>query len=241
MTQQTSITPELILKLNPRHPTPQVAATKLQVAATRWGISRPRQIAMFLGQLTHESSLIPQEENLSYRASRICEVWPSRFPTLAAAQACAFNPVELGNRVYSGRMGNGDGEGFKFRGRGLIQLTGKANYIAYGRLAGFDLVSNPDALLQYGVSSLVAGAFWSSHGLNAYADRGDVRGATRLINGGAIGLDDRERLYQRALNNVPRYGLLETDAPLDVARDIEADMQAREARYSELLDLLVSR
>lgn len=232
------ITADLILRLNPRHPAPQVAATKLQVAADHFGITTQRSVAMFVAQVAHESGCIPVEENLSYRASRICQVWPSRFPTVAAAQPYAFNPKALGDRVYSGRMGNGPGEGFKFRGRGLIQLTGKDNDALYGKMIGVDLVGNPDLLLQYGVSALAAGAFWTTHGLNRPADAGDVAAVTRGINGGLVGLDDRERLYQRALTHVPRYGLLETDAPFDVDRDTEDDLVARTNAFQSALELL---
>ncbi|WP_291428530.1 glycoside hydrolase family 19 protein [Deinococcus sp.] len=232
------ITPELIRALNPRHPRPDVAAQKLQAAALQFGITSPRQVAMLTAQLAHESGLIPQEENLNYRATRIRQVWPSRFPTVASAEPFAFNPLALGDRVYSGRMGNGPGEGFLYRGRGQLQLTGKSNYVTYGRLIGFDLVANPDLLLQYGVSSLAACAFWTAHGLNPAADRGDVVTVTRAINGGTIGLDDRERLYQRALTNVPRYGLLASDAPLDVARDAAADLETRHEAFTRTLNLL---
>lgn len=234
----TLITPDLIRSLNPRHPRPDVASAKLGAAFDRYGLTTPRVVAMAVAQLAHESGLIPKEENLSYRAQRIRQVWPSRFPTLASAEAVAFNPQALGDRVYSGRMGNGPGEGFAYRGRGMIQLTGKANYTTYGRLTGFDLVGNPDLLLQYGVSALVAGAFWQNHGLNAAAERGDVLTVTRVINGGTTGLDDRERLYQRALSGVPRYGLLASDAPLDPMHDEAHDLDVRGELFTRALTAL---
>lgn len=232
------ITPQLVLALNPRHPRPEVAAAKLQAAALHWGITMTRQVAMWLSQLAHESGLIPQEENLSYRASRICQVWRNRFPTLASALPFQFNPQALGDQVYSGRMGNAIGEGFLYRGRGQIQLTGKSNYAFYGQKTGFDLVKVPDLLLQYGVSAEVAGAFWQSHSLNAAAERGDVMAVTRAINGGLTGLSDREALYQRTLNRIPRYGLLDSDAPLNVSRDAEGDLSARYDAYAATLALL---
>lgn len=232
------ITPDLVLRLNPRHPAATVAATKLQMACTRWAITSPRQVAMLLAQLAHESGLIPVEENLNYRAVRICQVWPSRFPTLESAQPYAFNPKALGNRVYGGRMGNAPDEGYRNRGRGQLQITGADNLQKYGALIGYDLLADPDGLLQYGVSSLTAGAFWASHGLNALAERGDIQGVTRAINGGLNGLDDRERLYQRSLNNIPRYGLLETDAPLDVVRDTTEDLARRDYTYQQTFDFV---
>ncbi|WP_198170803.1 glycoside hydrolase family 19 protein [Deinococcus arboris] len=232
------ITPDVVRALNPRHPRPDVAATKLQQAFTRYGLTSRLVVAMALGQLTHESGLIPQEENLNYRATRLVQVWPGRFPSVRAALPFQFNPQALGDMVYGGRMGNGPREGFTFRGRGLIQLTGRANYQTYGRLVGVDLVSQPDQLLQYGVSALVAGAFWQAHGLNGPAERGDVRVVTRAINGGLNGLDDREVLYQRALSRMPRYGLLATDLPLDVLADTAADLDARDAQVQRALALL---
>jgi putative chitinase len=234
------ITPQLILALNPRHPNAPVAAAKLQLATVAAGIVSPRQVAMLLSQLAHESLLVPQEENLSYRASRICQVWPGRFPTLESAQPYAFNPQALGNRVYDGRMGNAPGTGFKNRGRGQLQITGHDNLVTYERLTGFPLSTQPDLLLQYGVSSVVACSFWTAHGLNAPAERGDVVAVTRAINGGVTGLDDRERLYQRALTHVPRLGLLETDPPLDLAGDLAADLDRRHEAYTQALSLLTA-
>lgn len=189
-----TITKQTVLTLNPRHPNAEIAAAALQRAALKYDITTPQRQAHWLAQLAHESALIPQSENLHYSAKRLCQVWPGRFPTLAAAAACAANPVALGNKVYGGRMGNGLDEGYRYRGRGFIQLTGKNNYATYGRTLGLDLVGNPDLLLQYGVSALVAAAYWSRMGGNAMADRGDVRGITRAINGGFNGLADRARL-----------------------------------------------
>ncbi|MCD0164868.1 glycoside hydrolase family 19 protein [Deinococcus sp. 14RED07] len=232
------ITPDLVRAINPRHPRPDVAAPKIQRAFEQFGITTRNTVAMALGQIGHESGLIPQEENLSYRATRLMQVWPGRFPTLQSALPYQFNPEALGDKVYGGRMGNGPTEGFEFRGRGPIQLTGKSNYVTYGRLIGFDLVAQPDLLLQYGVGFLAAGAFWQAHGLNGPAERGDVRAVTRAINGGTIGLDDRERLYQRALSRVPRYGLLASDAALNVEADAAADLDARHEQVTRILGLL---
>ena len=189
------ITPELIRALNARHPDPVTAAAKLEWAFGQQGLTDPLVVAHLLSQLAHESGLVPKEENLHYRAERLMQVWPARFPTLAAAQACAGNPEGLANTVYGGRMGNTQPEdGWRFRGRGLIQLTGRSNYETYGRLVGFDLVANPDLLLQYGVGALVAGAYWNARGLSRHALRDDVTRVTEGINGGRNGLEDRRRL-----------------------------------------------
>lgn len=193
------ITRELILALNPRHPQPDIAAAKLQMAAVKFGIDTPQRQAHWLAQLAHESDLVPIEENLNYSANRLCQVWPNRFPTLDIAQQCAYSPQALANRVYGGRLGNFQpGDGYKFRGRGLVQLTGRANYALYGPLVGFDLVAGPDLLLQYGVSALVAGCYWQRRGLNRHADRDDLEAVTRGINGGTNGLADRARLLKIA-------------------------------------------
>ncbi|ULH17330.1 hypothetical protein MF271_19260 (plasmid) [Deinococcus sp. KNUC1210] len=236
------ITKELILALCPTHPNPATAALKLEAARLHWGLTSVRQVAMFLGQLAHESGLVPQPENLNYRAARIAQVWPSRFPTVESALPFAFNAAALANRVYANRMGNGDeasGDGFLFRGRGMLQLTGRNNYAQYAALVKQALLSQPDLLLQYGVSAEVAGAFWQGHGLNAAADRGDVRAVTLAINGGLIGLDDRERLYQRAqVAQRQVQGLLTTELHLDPVTDAAADLDARNIQFEQALSLL---
>lgn len=233
----TKITPELVLRLNRRHPEPQVAATKLQMAADKFGINTPRRVAMFLAQLTHESGLIPVQENLNYSARRLTQVWPNRFPTMAIAERYAYNPVALADKVYSGRMGNGEGEGHLYIGRGFIQITGKYNYERYGKQIGYDLVAHPELACQYGVGALVAGAYWVDANCNALSDSGNVAAVTKAINGGFIGLSDREALYQRSLNAIPRYGLLETDPPLDFAGDAAKQLEARTALFEELASL----
>lgn len=201
------ITPDLIRKLSPRHPNPQAAADALSKAAVQFGMTTTLRQAHFLAQLAHESALMPQEENLNYSAQRLCQVWPNRFPTLAVAQQCAYNPVALANKVYGGRLGNtAPGDGHRFRGRGLIQLTGRANYALYGPLVGVDLVAQPELLLRYDVSALVAGAYWERHACNALADRDDLEGITRKINGGTNGLADRRRLLGVARADLAAQG-----------------------------------
>lgn len=190
------ITKELIRALVPGHTHPTVTAAKLNMAAARFGINTPRRVAHFVAQLAHESNIYPREENLQYSLNRLCQVWPTRFlPGAAITQLCAWNPVMLANVVYGGRMGNiYPGDGHFFRGRGMIQLTGRANYRTYGKMIGHDLEHQPDLLLQFGVSALAAGAYWSAHGLNARADRDDLQGITRAINGGLNGLEHRRKL-----------------------------------------------
>ncbi|MCD0159737.1 glycoside hydrolase family 19 protein [Deinococcus sp. 6YEL10] len=159
-----------------------------------------RRMAHFLSQLLHESGLRPVSENLNYSATRLMQVWPSRF-TPALAQSCARKPERIANVVYAGRMGNdAPGDGYRYRGRGYIQLTGKYNYAKYGKATGYDLVGNPDLLLQIGVGLEVACAYFVDHGCLVNADRGgydQVDEITLKINGGYNGLDDRRAKYLR--------------------------------------------
>jgi putative chitinase len=164
-------------------------------------ISTPEQQASFLGQCGHESNgFTALVENLNYKAESLCKVWPKRFPSLDAAQPYNRNPEAIANHVYAGRMGNGDessGDGFKYRGRGLIQLTGRSNYKACGEALGVDLEENPELVETPQFAALSAGWFWSTHGLNNIAS--DILAVTKKINGGTLGLDDRVARTDRAL------------------------------------------
>lgn len=195
------ITPVLLKQLNPRlkEKDAEVIADKLGRAAEKGGVNTPLRVAHLLGQLGHESGFMPVQENLSYSAKRMTEVWPNRFPTLNSAAPFAFDPRALANKTYGGRMGNtGPEDGWNYRGRGMIQLTGKANYRTYGALTGFDLVGDPDLMLQFGVSAIAAVAYWNAHGCNRLADRNDVSAVTFAINGGQHGLHERALLTEKA-------------------------------------------
>lgn len=173
------------------------------------GISdSPQRLAYFLAQLAHESAGMRRlEESLSYSARRLIQVWPSRFPTEAAAAPYARNPEKLANNVYANRLGNGDeasGDGWRYRGRGLIQITGKANYADMGARIGVDLVSQPDRASDPLTALTVAVAYWQARDLNRFADRGDFTGLTRAINGGTIGLADRRRWLSRVESAISR-------------------------------------
>jgi len=156
-------------------------------------ISTPEQQASFLGQCGHESNgFTALVENLNYKAESLCKVWPKRFSSLEMAQPYHRNPEAIANHVYAGRMGNGDensGDGFRYRGRGLIQLTGRSNYKACGEALGVDLEENPELVETPQFAVLSAGWFWSTHGLNNIAS--DILAVTKKINGGTHGLDDR--------------------------------------------------
>ena len=161
----------------------------------KFDISTPERQACFLGQCAHESGgFTALSENLNYSAASLCRVWPKRFPTISDGQICERNPEKIANRVYASRMGNGDeesGEGYAYRGRGLIQLTGKSNYQACGEALGVDLVENPDLVATPQYAALSAGWFWNKNKLNNYADKGDMEGLTKKINGGTHGIEDR--------------------------------------------------
>jgi len=170
----------------------------------KFDISTPERQACFLGQCAHESGgFTALSENLNYSASSLCRVWPKRFPTLVDGQNCERNPQKIANRVYANRMGNGDeesGEGWAYRGRGLIQLTGKSNYEACGESLGVDLVSNPDLVATPEYAALSAGWFWDKNHLNKFADANDMEGLTKKINGGTHGIEDRVARTQLALD-----------------------------------------
>lgn len=182
-----------------------VADRVLQVLAAamdRFEIRTPERTAAFLAQLAHESGELGQwTENLNYSWQGLRKVFPKYFPTDAAAQACHRQPEKIANRVYGGRMGNGGeatGDGWRYRGRGPIQLTGKDNYRACGQAIGVDLVNRPELLETPEVGCLAAAWFWSSRGLNALADAGKFLTITRRINGGTHGLEDRMKYWERA-------------------------------------------
>jgi putative chitinase len=175
----------------------------LNAVFERYAINTEKRIAAFISQCGHESGLFAQtSENLNYSADSLRRVFGKYYPTQADAEAHARKPEKIGARVYGGRMGNGPeetGEGYRFRGRGLIQLTGKDNYRACGSALGFDLLANPDLVAEPELAALSAGWFWDRNGLNALADKGDVEGMTKRINGGTNGLDHRRQLYSSAI------------------------------------------
>ena len=176
----------------------------LESTFAKYDISSPQRQSSFIGQCAHESGNFRiLEENLHYSAPRLMAVWPSRFPNLDVASQYANNPEKLANKIYSGRMGNGDeesGEGYAYRGRGLIQMTGKESYANCGSGLGVDLVGDPDRLLDPQYAALSAGWFWNKKGLNSLADVQDYETMTKRINGGLNGLDDRKAKIAKSLS-----------------------------------------
>ena len=169
----------------------------------RFRIVTPNQQAAFIGQCGHECGHFKiLEENLNYRAATLMKLWPKRFPTQEIANAYAGNPKKIANMVYANRMGNRDessGDGYRFRGRGCIQLTGSTNYFNAGKALGMDFWADPDLVGTPTYAALTAGWFWSTHRCNELAEAGDWIKLTKAINGGTIGLDDRIKHTNEAL------------------------------------------
>lgn len=175
----------------------------LNAEMQKYEVHSPIRVAHFIAQIAHESgSFRYSSENLNYSAKALRAVFGKYFPTDEMAEAYARQPEKIANRVYASRMGNGDeasGEGWKFRGRGLIQLTGKENYTNCGNAIGRDLLSNPDQLATDPYAAVAASLwFWNSRSLNTHADNDDVNTVTRRINGGLNGLDDRVSYLNKA-------------------------------------------
>lgn len=175
-------------------------AKKYKTLLAQHGITTPLRLAHFFAQLHHESGLKPISENLNYSASRLQVIFKKYFPNDTLANFYARKPEKIANRVYADRMGNGNeasGDGWKYRGRGFIQITGKNNYAKLSEETGIDYVTNPDLLLTEADSMISALWFWSSRNLNKYADADDVKMVTRLINGGLNGFDHRVKLLDK--------------------------------------------
>jgi len=171
----------------------------LNAAMARFKINSPVRMSAFIAQVGHESGQMTRMvENLNYSADQLQAVWPNRFDAALAAQV-ARKPEQIANIAYGGRMGNKlPGDGWKYRGRGLIQLTGANNYRGAGVALGLDLVNHPELVEQPETAALVAGWFWQSNGLNELADSGQFAKITRTINGGLIGQAERVALRDLA-------------------------------------------
>ena len=170
---------------------------------SRFNINTINQKAMFIGQCAHESGNFKLlQENLNYKAATLMKLWPKRFPTLEVANQYAGNARAIANKVYADRMGNRDeasGDGFRFRGKGLVQLTGYSNHFHAGKALGVDFVMQPDLVATPKYAALTAGWFWDTHKCNPPADALDFTKVTKIINGGTIGLDDRIKHVNQAL------------------------------------------
>jgi len=168
-----------------------------------YDITSPQRIAAFLAQCGHESGgFVFVSENLNYSASGLMRVFPKYFPTMELAKQYERNPKKIASRVYANRMGNGDEasqEGYLYRGRGILQLTGKDNYFWFAASLEITPQEATEYLETFEGAAQSACWFWSENKLNRFVDKNDFKGLTRAINGGYIGLADREHHYEIAL------------------------------------------
>jgi putative chitinase len=175
----------------------------LNEAMKEFEIDTPKREAMFLAQCGHESgNFSAVNENLNYKAESLTKVFHKYFPDMDTANEYAKQPEKIANRVYGNRMGNGDeesGDGWKYHGRGLIQLTGKNNYDACGEAIGKDLDEDADYLATPEGAARSAAWFWHKNNLNHFADDEDIVGCTKRVNGGTIGLEERTEHYKKAM------------------------------------------
>jgi putative chitinase len=204
----TLVTEAIINLIMPKCPSAAAWVGPLSAAMTRFDIDDGRRTAAFLAQVAEESGELTRlVESLNYSAKRLIEVWPRRFPTLKKAVDYANAPQKLANYVYASRLGNGDeasGDGWKYRGRGLIQTTGRANYRSAGTSLGLPLETQPELLEQPDAAALSAAWFWKTHGLNELADAGglgdeeDFETISIRINGGLQGIEARKAYWRSA-------------------------------------------
>jgi putative chitinase len=198
---------EQLKQLLPKNPYIQQWHNALSQLLPEYNINTPQRIAAFIAQCAHESGgFIALKENLNYKPATLRKIFPKYFPTdeLAAAYASKPNKQEaIANRVYANRMGNGDeasGDGYKYCGRGLIQLTGKENYSWFAASLQISVEDASEYLQTFEGAAQSACWFWETNNLNQWADKGDILTLTKRINGGTIGLDDRIKHYNHALH-----------------------------------------
>lgn len=207
MTEPQTLTPDRLKIIAPNVPASKAAtyAKVLEAAMIEFGIKTLKQRAAFLAQLAHESAqFTATEENLNYSPRRLLEVFSRYFSGLADAQTCN-TPEKVANRVYGRRNGNNKpGDGYKYRGRGFIQLTGRANYRRLVPALGVDIETYPEKLSDPVIAARSAGAYWKlgsykGKSFNVLAELEDIESVTRGINGGINGLEDRQTRYKLAL------------------------------------------
>ena len=197
------ITQEQLKQLLPKNPYITHWHKALEQLFPDYEINTPQRMAAFIAQCAHESgSFMFLTENLNYRWQSLRKVFPKYFPDDAIAQDYANRPNKqeaIANRIYASRMGNGDeasGDGYRFRGRGLIQLTGRHNYTWFAA----SLEISPEYLTTFEGAAQSACWLWETNKLKQWADKGDILTLTKRINGGTIGLDDRIQHYEHALH-----------------------------------------
>jgi putative chitinase len=201
------LTRDQLAKLLPGNPYLDYWYSALEQLLPDYDINTPQRIAAFVAQCSHESGgFRVLKENLNYKAATLRKIFPKYFPTdaIAAQYAALPNKQEaIANKVYGGRMGNGPeetGDGFRYCGRGLIQLTGKNNYEEFAMSIETPVEEIPEYLATFEGAAQSACWFWEKNNLNQWADRGDIVTLTKRINGGTIGLEDRIKHYNHALH-----------------------------------------
>ncbi len=201
-----AVTPEQLLAILPAAGgRVHVYCDPLNAAAAEFGIETGHEMASFISQIGHETEYLQKfEENLNYSDGALLRTWPRRFDLVTAARY-ARHPEMIANRAYANRYGNGDeasGDGWRYRGRGGIQITFHDNYAACGEALGLDLLRNPQLLLDPVNAMRSAGWFWKVRGLDAEDDDDDASRETRIINGGTLGLADRQAILDRGIREL---------------------------------------
>ena len=200
------LTKEQLSKLLPKNPYLDHWFHALEQLLPDYEINTPKRIAAFLAQCAHESgNFTATKENLNYRPESLVKLFSKYFDLPTAQKYCALpNKQEaIANKIYASRMGNGDeasGDGYRYCGRGLIQVTGKANYTDFADSLEIKPEEAAEYMHTFEGAAQSACWFWESRKLNTYADRGDIKGMTKIINGGYIGLEDRISHFEHALH-----------------------------------------
>lgn len=196
-------TPQKLSAILPGNPYIEHWHEALSKILPDYDINTIPRVAAFLAQTAHESGGYKAlKENLNYRAETLVKVWPRYFPSMDIAKQYEKQPEKIANRAYANRMGNGpeeSGDGYRYCGRGLIQLTGKSNYAAFANSIDTPVEEIPDFLATFEGAIQSACWFWETNNLNQYADTGDIITMTKKINGGTLGLEDRQSHYQHAI------------------------------------------
>jgi len=197
------ISREQLAQIIPRNPYIDQWTDALNKLLPDYEINTPQRVAAFIAQCAHESgNFVFLKENLNYRAESLMRTWPRHFPTMEIANQYARQPERIANRAYANRMGNGpeaSGDGARYLGRGLIQLTGKNNYEAFAESIETPVDEIPAYLETFEGAVQSACWFWETNKLNQFADTNDILTMTKRINGGTIGLEDRMKHYAHAL------------------------------------------
>lgn len=197
---------EIISNIFPNNKKPNEIANSLNLLLPKYEINTPLRVAAFIAQCGHESGEFTRFiENLNYSAEALCNTWPKRFPNIQSTAGYARNPEKIANFVYAGRLGNSgelSGDGWKYRGRGAIQITGKYNYTQLSKFLNKTLNDTVSYCETLDGAIESACYFWETKELNSLADIPDMKTITKKINGGTIGLESRIRYFEKALQEI---------------------------------------